>query len=253
MVFNLVPGRETGMELEDRVAFACKYLHDATLAAYIENLTSAMIEDGNLEGLLLTGLTNDGLNLLEKYVTKTSDIQTASLIIVNTNVLETLKDQRVVCWLDSYRGLLDNWRLWHQRAKLDAFIYGADTGRKVPHQICMMRPSRHTGKPSSKPKVMACPSCRRPLPRCAVCLINMGTSSAHMQRQSGKLRTDFQQNPFNNWFTWCQSCKHGGHAVHLVEWFREESECPVTGCICHCNSLDGASQILSNKNNANED
>ncbi|XP_065053231.1 GATOR2 complex protein MIOS-like isoform X2 [Rhopilema esculentum] len=265
--------REPGIHLEDRVAFACKYLPDSTLVTFIDSLTATLVEEGCLEGLLLTGLTSDGLNLLEKYVTKTSDVQTASLIIVNTKVSETLRDPRVICWLDSYRDILDTWRLWHQRAKLDAFIYGAESGKKVPHQICiscnycgkpvsanlfssggMFRSSRYAGMSSSKPKVMACPSCRRPLPRCAVCLINMGTSSSHMQRQTGtKPKTDFQHNPFDNWFTWCQNCKHGGHAVHLIDWFKEETECPVTGCPCRCNSQDGVCQ-LSNKEvqNTNE-
>jgi len=256
--------RETGIQLEDRVAFACKYLPDAMLASYIDNLTAAMVEEGHLEGLLLTGLTSDGLNLLEKYVTKTSDVQTTSLIIVNTKVTEALRDPRVTGWLESYRDLLDCWRLWHQRAKLDSFIYGAESGRKVPNQICIScnycgkpvsanffnsgvhRLSRYPGASSSRPKVMACPSCRRPLPRCAVCLINMGTPSSHMQRQGGsKPRNDFQQNPFDNWFTWCQNCKHGGHALHLIEWFREERECPVTGCCCFCNSQDGVCQLSS--------
>lgn len=27
-------------------------------------------------------------------------------------------------------------------------------------------------------------------------------------------------NPFNNWFTWCQSCRHGGHSNHVVDWFK---------------------------------
>lgn len=25
---------------------------------------------------------------------------------------------------------------------------------------------------------------------------------------------------FNSWFTWCQSCRHGGHAVHMMNWFK---------------------------------
>ena len=25
---------------------------------------------------------------------------------------------------------------------------------------------------------------------------------------------------FGQWFTWCQSCRHGGHAQHITEWFR---------------------------------
>ena len=24
---------------------------------------------------------------------------------------------------------------------------------------------------------------------------------------------------FGHWFTWCQSCRHGGHANHMAEWF----------------------------------
>lgn len=25
---------------------------------------------------------------------------------------------------------------------------------------------------------------------------------------------------FPNWFTWCQTCRHGGHASHMVHWFK---------------------------------
>ena len=55
---------------------------------------------------------------------------------------------------------------------------------------------------------------------------------------------------FGDWFTWCQSCRHGkatvsgickvhhvsiqtgGHASHLLHWFSLHSDCPVTGCSC---------------------
>ena len=26
-------------------------------------------------------------------------------------------------------------------------------------------------------------------------------------------------NPFKNWLTWCQSCRHGGHSDHISDWF----------------------------------
>ena len=26
--------------------------------------------------------------------------------------------------------------------------------------------------------------------------------------------------PFDHWFTWCQTCRHGGHANHMERWFR---------------------------------
>lgn len=25
---------------------------------------------------------------------------------------------------------------------------------------------------------------------------------------------------FSNWLTWCQTCRHGGHSAHLLEWFQ---------------------------------
>jgi hypothetical protein len=36
------------------------------------------------------------------------------------------------------------------------------------------------------------------------------------------------------WFTWCQACRHGGHAGHMAEWFRTHADCPVTDCRCQC-------------------
>ena len=45
-------------------------------------------------------------------------------------------------------------------------------------------------------------------------------------------------NASHMWFTWCQTCRHGGHAKHLLEWFEEHTECPVNNCDCNCMSLD---------------
>lgn len=44
--------------------------------------------------------------------------------------------------------------------------------------------------------------------------------------------------PFADWWTWCHTCRHGGHASHLAEWFANQDVCPVADCRCHCNSLD---------------
>ncbi|CAM9894124.1 unnamed protein product, partial [Chrysoparadoxa australica] len=44
---------------------------------------------------------------------------------------------------------------------------------------------------------------------------------------------------FEQWFTWCQSCKHGGHAHHIADWFRGHDECGVSGCDCQCMGQDG--------------
>lgn len=49
--------------------------------------------------------------------------------------------------------------------------------------------------------------------------------------------------PFTDWWTWCQTCRHGGHASHLAEWFTNQELCPVADCTCHCNSLDSTPSV----------
>lgn len=71
----------------------------------------------------------------------------------------------------------------------------------------------------------ACPNCRKPLPRCAICLMHMGTHGGPITTtpsNTGAISTrEFHKSSdFSSWFTWCQSCRHGGHAVHLTQWFK---------------------------------
>lgn len=62
----------------------------------------------------------------------------------------------------------------------------------------------------------SCPHCRKPLPRCAICLMHMGTTTGC---QNGDIETT-KIVEFTSWFTWCQSCRHGGHSIHMIEWFK---------------------------------
>ena len=68
------------------------------------------------------GITDDGVELLERYVDVTSDVQTAALVMLHGSPLpESLRpdaprpNTRIDTWVTSYRELLDTWRLWHQR------------------------------------------------------------------------------------------------------------------------------------------
>lgn len=266
---------EEGMEIEDRVAFACKFLPDNKLSQFLENLSTKLSNAGDLDGILLTGISMDGINLLEKYVNKTTDVQTASLVIVNCVAhisSEVSKDPRVLSWIENYRSLLDMWRLWHQRSLFDIHFNLKDSSQRPPQQVFVscnfcgnsiltnMLPTGSRPRklaqycnPSNRTKIMACPGCRKPLPRCALCLVHMGTSSSLSQKpvnqgdSSAEKPTNVPSvNPFNNWFTWCQSCRHGGHSNHIVGWFKEHVECPVTGCGCHCMNLDSVATAMPN-------
>lgn len=64
------------------------------LNRYIEKLTNEMKEAGNLEGILLTGLTKDGVDLMESYVDRTGDVQTASYCMLQVSaVWQQLKEK----------------------------------------------------------------------------------------------------------------------------------------------------------------
>jgi hypothetical protein len=93
--------------------------------------------------------------------------------------------------------------------------------------------------------MLNCPSCRKPLPKCSLCLLSMGCINPYLQLQyetqhrkglvavkagggadagagvaeepDSEVATDRNAMPFADWWTWCQSCRHGGHATHLAE------------------------------------
>lgn len=33
-------------------------------------------------------------------------------------------------------------------------------------------------------------------------------------------------------YAWCQGCSHGGHLMHMKEWFSNHSKCPRCGHLC---------------------
>lgn len=56
-------GADSGLNVQDRVAFACVYLHDDKLPRFIENIAKELYEkllteDGSLMGLFVTGFNH---------------------------------------------------------------------------------------------------------------------------------------------------------------------------------------------------
>ncbi|XP_043268495.1 GATOR complex protein MIOS-B [Venturia canescens] len=254
---------ENGMAVEDRVAFALMFLSDSKLCDYLKKLTQKLSEEGNLAGFLLTGASLEGIQLLNRYLEITGDVQSCSLIAIRALSPRLLQENQVEVWIASYRGLLDAWKMWNQRAHFD-IVMRSSTSEKLSQQVSiscnfcgksisavMQGLSRARGpfgrlaSTSNKLKMSSCPSCRKPLPRCAICLMHMGTVSG-LQLTSGSSNRgedDSRLTEFSNWFTWCQTCRHGGHTNHITHWFRQHSECPVTSCTCRCFSLDASCTI----------
>ncbi|XP_076291746.1 GATOR complex protein mio isoform X1 [Lasioglossum baleicum] len=255
---------ENGMAVEDRVAFALMFLSDNKLNEYLKRLTQKLTDEGNLSGFLLTGASLEGIQLLNRYLEMTGDVQSCSLIAIRAFTPKLLQEAQVQVWITSYRNLLNAWKMWTQRAHFDIAMRSS-TNETPPQQIYVScnfcgksisafmqglsrarGPFGRLGSTPNKLKMSSCPNCRKPLPRCAICLMHMGTVSGLQMTTSNVNRNEECDNKlteFNNWFTWCQSCRHGGHADHITHWFRQHSECPVTSCTCRCFSLDASCKI----------
>jgi len=143
---------ETGLPLKDRLAVGLRFLSDEEIFQWLETSARDAIQSGDLEGILLTGLnyaallkskkcgeegapdlrTNAkgrpvveealehgaGLQLIQTYVNRTGDLQTAALashLVVPTRLRHATAER----WVDSYRRLLDRWALFKVRVELD--------------------------------------------------------------------------------------------------------------------------------------
>ncbi|XP_059619271.1 GATOR complex protein MIOS [Phlebotomus argentipes] len=245
---------ETDISLSDRMGFACVFLSDQRLSDYVKSSIQTCIEKGDLNGVLLTGATNEGITLLQSHLDWTEDVQTVALIAVHFMPIDLIRDYRVQYWISSYQDLLNTWGLWEQRAQLDILLGAIRSPPRVSKSVflmcsfcgknvsgCIQEEVRSRTGTAHVNKLSSCPNCRKPLPRCALCLHHMGTTTGNAASQhlcGGHSALGWQSRPFSKWFSWCQTCRHGGHTEHLVQWFQQHSECPVTSCNCKCFAVD---------------
>lgn len=109
---------EDALPLRERIAIALRFLEDKELTFYLRRLADDCRTKGNIEGLIVTGLTKQGLDILQSYIDRTGDVQTAA-ILASYVCPGRYKDRRVERWADAYRDLLDGWRFFHHRCQFD--------------------------------------------------------------------------------------------------------------------------------------
>ena len=68
------------------------FLPDNRLHDYLKRLSDKLIEEGNLDGLLLTGTNQDGIRLLQRYLDASGDIQSTALIAVRAFPVEMFSE-----------------------------------------------------------------------------------------------------------------------------------------------------------------
>ena len=261
---------EHSLPLRERLGIAIRFLSDKDLNVYLNRVADSVVLRGELEGLILTGLTPRGIDLLQSYVDRTSDVQTAALI-AQFAVPRYFRDQRVDHWIDCYREMLNSWGYFKYRAKFDVartkFSRSSNnvvTIQPAPRQVylqCKQCKKNMSSIPSKNSKGATntsilmkqfnhrlslksstsyfnlCPHCGSQLPRCAICLLTLGGPiSQGVDQTSTDGNASSVQDDFDNKFSFCLSCSHGYHAHHAEEWFSKHYICPVPDCNCRCNS-----------------
>ena len=118
--FDDVIGEEA-LTPTDKLAFACLYLPDEKLSDYINKLWDHVLYHGDISGIYFTGASsNETVELLQRYVDITGDIQTVSWICLLYMPQDLISSrEEPMTWINNYRNLLSGWGLTKQRADFD--------------------------------------------------------------------------------------------------------------------------------------
>ncbi|KAG2039713.1 hypothetical protein BDR03DRAFT_1036078 [Suillus americanus] len=242
------------LPLRERLAIAFQFLEDEALSSYLTRATDRARTRGDIEGLVITGLTPSGMDILQSYVDRTGDAQTAAILACHMCPARFF-DARAERWLETYRDLLDGFKLFHHRVAFDVergqilqeAVLNGDLAPFdwAPKQILIRcnycsKPMNPVLGETQKGRPTACPHCSRALPRCSVCLMTLSIVPDCTRDVELAQSQATYQDTIDDAIVICQTCRHGGHASHILDWFfgedgaRSRGMCPVGDCDCHC-------------------
>lgn len=218
--------QEVTLPLRYRVEVALRWLPDEELSSYLRDATINAVREGDVEGIVLTGLDHTAMDLFQSYIRKFNDVQTPVLAMSHTVprfVNDSNNQTRFDSWRQTYRGQINSWKLHLNRAKFDvesrkfaATWNGRRLVKPPPQQVSLVcnyctrpisqqddaeSPSFQTspeifhptnGNPLGAAAMSGtvCPKCGRHMPRCGVCSLWLGSpdpmSRASIADDSGR-------------------------------------------------------------------
>lgn len=288
---------QRSLPLRERTYVAVRNFDDDKLTEWLAAEVEEAIREGDIEGIVLTGITEKMVDILARYVEKFHDVQTATLVM-SFCAPRYMDDYRCRAWRGAYRAYLQRHKAFYQRTKFEVestkrskrdgrpmikppsrqvalrCVYcdaetsmlrresgsasssavaipglGGPAGpANIPGPFHNSRGSSGSGSGSGNgggggnhqagsygndkaPPApgIACPNCKRHLPRCVVCLevVGIPRSDAAAPAPGPALASRFP--------TFCLKCEHVLHLDHAAQWFARHNECPVPECRCRCN------------------
>ncbi|KAL9111874.1 MAG: hypothetical protein Q9227_003724 [Pyrenula ochraceoflavens] len=222
------------LPLRYRIGAALCWLPDHELTDLISHCKQLAIDQGDIEGIALTGCsTASAIDLMENYVRHTGDLQTAVLTLafgVPRYVDENKALRKFDAWKETYRQTIQSWDLKFERVRFDiecAKLAGSEatkpqkqlslvcgycsqsiahhspndsllggTDQTIEGQTRHHRTQRHPLTPEKAAAIgTVCPKCGRHLPRCGVCDMWLGMSDPTYLRNHGGDRSAGNADP----------------------------------------------------------
>ena len=96
---------EKALSLRDRVGIALRNFSDNQLSEWLEHRMEEAIRTGDIEGIVLAGITDNMVDILAKYVEKFLDYQTP-ILIMSFCYPRYIDDIRTAAWRSAYKNFL---------------------------------------------------------------------------------------------------------------------------------------------------
>jgi hypothetical protein len=267
---------EAGLPLRVRVGVALRNCSDDELTEWLTKQMEEATRTGDIEGIVLAGITDNMVDILAKYIEKFLDYQTP-ILIMSFCYPRYISDVRCGAWRTAYKDFLQRHKKYILRVKFEQQSTvksrtrdGTPVIKPPPRQItirCLSCDAQTANDlsnsgppPTSAPghssvvidnrnpltatginAGLCCPKCGSHLGRCAVCMEIVGVPRSDRPEQS----TDAAVRRMANFPTFCLKCKHVTHMDHSVAWFSRHVECPVPECRCQCNEKPGQQKDMN--------
>jgi hypothetical protein len=267
---------EAGLPLRDRVGVALRNFPDNQLTEWLSKQMAEATRTGDIEGIVLAGITDKMIDVLAKYIEKFLDYQTP-ILIMSFCYPRYITDVRCAAWRKNYQDFLQRHKKYILRVKFEQqstiksrMRDGTPVIKPPPRQItirCLNCDaqvandlSNSGAAPTSAPGPssttidarnpltatginagLCCPKCGSHLTRCAVCMEIVGMPRSDRPEHSN----DPAVRRMANFPTFCLKCKHVTHMDHSVAWFSRHVECPVPECRCQCNERPGQQKDMN--------
>lgn len=262
----------------DRIGFACLHLSFDVLKTYLQRLENDQqnATSSSLQHIMLYGITSQTkhlptscLRILQNYIDKTSDLQTALSILLHTDYVDLLNNRKALYWKERYYSLLNSWKFYFERMDFEKrwnesiarvkkelrtrlFANNTNSNPVATSTLKMVSTSSINvachycnknithAKLKNRSEYKDDDSCGKYLdkissiggcPNCNQPLLKCSVCSLTMGIRPN--------NPdVRDWMLICVRCHHVGHYQHMIDWFKKKNRfCPVSDCECECENV----------------